>query len=83
MDGTFVEFDLGDGSTFALGPPHGERIMCSGIMFAVADVAAATEKVRASGAIVHTDTTETPVCFVAVCEDPAGNTFMLHRRKAT
>ena len=82
MDGAFVEFDLPDGSTFALGPIRGERIACSGIMFAVPDVAAATERVRAAGGAVHAELFETPVCHISVCADPSGNTFIFHKSKS-
>ena len=62
-----------DGEEFA---PH-----TAGVGFRVADVAAAVEEVRASGAEVI-GIEDTGVCHMGFCKDPDGNTIILHRRYA-
>ena len=77
----WVEFELPDGNTFGLGVleewQHG-----GGVMFAVDDLEAAFDRVRASGATVHYDgIVDTPACEMVWFEDPDGNTMAFHRRK--
>ncbi len=81
MDGAFVEYDLADGATFAIGELQDAWTKSQGIMFSVPDVAAATEKRRAAGHKVEIDSFATTVCFMSICEDPDGNTFLFHKRK--
>ena len=78
---SFVEYDLGDGTTFGLAcMPHREWHTSGGLMFAVPDVAAALERVRATGVKITDEPMETPVCTMAWMEDPDGNYFCLHKR---
>jgi predicted enzyme related to lactoylglutathione lyase len=80
--GSWVEYEFGDGSTFALSTlPGGEWYQTGGAMFAVHDLDAALEAVRATGANVHGQTLETPVCTMVWCNDLEGNSFALHKRK--
>ncbi len=48
---------------------------------AVEDVAAAVEELKAKGVGIAMDTIETPVCWMAVIQDPDGNRILLHQRK--
>jgi predicted enzyme related to lactoylglutathione lyase len=80
--GDFVEYELGNGSTFGLGYIPGTPWHESGgVMFAVDDVAAALERVKNAGSTVLFDTLETPACTMAWATDTEGNSFGLHRRK--
>ena len=45
------------------------------------DVAAAVEELRGKNVPVAMEPIETPVCFMAVVEDPDGNRILLHQRK--
>ena len=79
---TWTEFDLDDGTTFALAQlPDGKFYPTGGAMFAVPDVQAAVEAARAAGATVYVDTMEGPACQSAWCEDSEGNNFAVHKRK--
>ncbi len=78
----WVEFELSDGSTFALAQlPDGEWYPTGGAMFAVPDVQAAVQALREAGAHIYGDVDDTPVCQMAWCGDTEGNNFAVHKRK--
>ena len=52
-----------------------------GVALAVADVGEAVDELRGKGVTIAMDPIETPVCFMAVVEDPDGNKVLLHQRK--
>jgi predicted enzyme related to lactoylglutathione lyase len=52
-----------------------------GIAIAVADVEATVAELQAKGVKVTMDPKEFPPCFIAMVEDPTGNTIWLHQRK--
>jgi len=80
--GSFVEYVLGNGSTFGLGHiPDAPWHESGGVMFAVDDVQAALDRAKSAGAAVIYDTLETPACTMAWVTDTEGNSFGLHRRK--
>jgi predicted enzyme related to lactoylglutathione lyase len=77
-----AEFELEDGTTFGVYQP--EEAQEGGgyvALFAVRDINAAVEHFRANGAELS-DPFETPVCFMSFGEDPDGNNFVIHQRKA-
>jgi predicted enzyme related to lactoylglutathione lyase len=80
-EGSWAEFELADGSAFALGK-HENFPWQPGytILFAVPDVAAAAELVRSLGGKAG-DPGESPVCFMSFGEDTEGNAIVLHHRK--
>jgi predicted enzyme related to lactoylglutathione lyase len=51
------------------------------IALAVDDVAEAIGELRGKGVPIAMETIETPVCWMAVVEDPDGNKILLHQRK--
>lgn len=51
------------------------------VALAVADVGEAVEELRGKGVTIAMDPIETPVCFMAVVEDPDENKILLHQRK--
>ena len=75
----YMEFDAGGTaiSLTALPQLHPNAIPA----LAVDDVAAAVEELRGQGVTIAMDPIETPVCFMAVVEDPDGNKVLLHQRK--
>ena len=78
-----AEFTLADGATFGLWRMHdGSWRPSGGVMFAVPDVKTAADYYRKRGAKIDEYIEETPVCFMAFCEDSEGNSFILHQRKA-
>ena len=78
----FVEFELPDGNTFALAvAPEGQRAPSGGIMFAVPDVEAAVERVKAHGGTFYRNYGG-EMCDSGWCADPDGNPFGVHKRKA-
>jgi predicted enzyme related to lactoylglutathione lyase len=81
MPGAWAEFDLADGSSFAIGK-HDDHPWQPGydIMFAVPDVAAAVELVLSLGGKAG-EPSESPVCHMAFGEDSEGNQLVLHHRK--
>jgi predicted enzyme related to lactoylglutathione lyase len=77
----YVEYDLPDGTTFAIGrDPSAPFVAMGGIMFGVPDAAAARERAVALGAAHHKDYGGGS-CTTAWCTDPDGNAFGLHERK--
>ncbi len=84
-EGMGAEFVFGDDSTFGIWKMDGGS-PGSGIMFRVADVAAAVDELRAKGVQFEGGgdegyVDETPVCFMAFGKDTEGNSFILHQRK--
>ncbi len=79
--GRGAEFTLPDGSTFGVwdGRDFG-KTSGPAVMFAVADIQAAVALFRERGANLG-DPFETPVCFMAVGDDPDGNGVIVHQRK--
>ncbi len=78
------EWVFADGETFGLYKPpedQGEFPVSGGVMFAVADVAAAVAASTARGVSFHGGIEDTPVCQMAFGMDTEGNGFILHRRK--
>ena len=77
-----AEFELADGTTFGLWNP-GDTMPFrpgSGLLFAVEDLAAATTALKAHGVPIQMEH-ESEVCFMTMCEDPDGNSVVLHKRK--
>jgi predicted enzyme related to lactoylglutathione lyase len=81
MPGAWAEFELPDGSAFAIGK-HDNHPWQPGymIMFAVPDVPAAVELVQSLGGKAA-EPGESPVCFMSFAEDTEGNHLVLHHRK--
>ncbi|HTX56947.1 MAG TPA: VOC family protein [Candidatus Acidoferrales bacterium] len=78
---TWVEYELPDGSTFALSKLPGDAWFVSGgAMFAVDDLQAVIDRVRRAGASVHGEAVETASCIMVWCSDVEGNSFALHKR---
>jgi predicted enzyme related to lactoylglutathione lyase len=82
MDGMWAEFELADGSAFAIGKhenfPWQPGYM---VMLAVPDVGEAVALVRSLGGKAG-EPDESPVCFMSFGEDTEGNQLVLHKRKA-
>lgn len=77
----FVEYDLPDGNTFALGvAPEGAHVQCGGAMFAVPDAAAATQRIKDLGGTLYANYGGEH-CTSGWCADPEGNPFGVHQRK--
>lgn len=78
-----AEYDLPDGTTFGLWG-GGEKYMpfqpSNGVLFAVDDLDASVEAVKARG-IESIRQTETPDCRMAMFSDTEGNCVFLHERK--
>jgi predicted enzyme related to lactoylglutathione lyase len=51
------------------------------VALAVDSVGEAVEELRGKGVKIAMDTIESPVCWMAVVEDPDGNKILLHQRK--
>jgi lactoylglutathione lyase len=79
-DGRGAEFTLADGSTFGVWKPD-EPTSGSAVMFAVPDIKTAIPQLRERGAQLS-EPQETPVCSMAFCQDPDGNTVIIHQRKS-
>jgi predicted enzyme related to lactoylglutathione lyase len=77
-----AEYEMRSGPVFGIGK-NGEVPWrpSGGMMLSVDDVAEAARRVSEGGGKVVMESMETPVCFMAWCEDTEGNTFSLHRRK--
>ena len=78
-----IEYDVG--ATTLMIANYGERWkpVTGGTLsaFEVEDVDALTDRVRASGAVIQLEPTDSPVCRFSMILDPDGNVLMLHKRK--
>ncbi len=80
----YVEYDLPDGNTFAIGrDPSAEFVPMGGIMFGVADAEAGRASVEALGGKYHKRYGAGEPCFTEWCTDPDGNYFGLHQKNVT
>ena len=79
--GRGAEFTLADGTTFGVWNPGNGQKNGAIMMFAVNDIQAALSEMRARGAQIA-DPMESPVCHMAFGQDPDGNGFIIHQRKA-
>ena len=82
-----AEWEFADGNSFGLYQTEGHDGAGGGrsgsVMFAVDDVAQAMADAKGRGVKFHDDEiTDTPACHMAFGEDPEGNQFILHHRKA-
>jgi predicted enzyme related to lactoylglutathione lyase len=83
-DHGMVEYDVG-GATLAIGSgapmfrPGGSNVAAA---LEVEDFPAAMRRIAESNVKVTMPATETPVCWMALIEDPDGNPLMIHRRKS-
>jgi predicted enzyme related to lactoylglutathione lyase len=84
--GRLSEWTFADGNSFGLyaAEVEGEIPPNGSVMFAVDDVATAVAAAKARGVkfVVDGEITDTPFCHMAFGEDPEGNQFILHHRKA-
>ena len=80
-----AEYDLPEGAGWGFGPPKlfGGKSSPATVFFAVPDVHAAVERLRAKGIYEITDVIESPVCTMAFVNDANGNALCVHRRKQT
>jgi predicted enzyme related to lactoylglutathione lyase len=80
--GVGAEFELADGTTFGLWNPGDTMPFrpASGLLFAVEDLDAAKAALTAHGVPITMEH-ESPICFMAMCDDPDGNAVVLHKRK--
>ncbi|HEX3550402.1 MAG TPA: VOC family protein, partial [Candidatus Elarobacter sp.] len=79
-----AEYEFSDGTAFGLWNP-GDTMpfqAASGLLFAVDDIGAAVDAVKARGIPVLMEH-ETPVCWMAMIQDTEGNGVVLHKRKTT
>lgn len=80
----YVEYDLPDGNTFAIGrdPSATEFMPTGGIVFGVDDAAALGKRVVELGGtyVKRFGSGEPGACFSEWCTDPDGNVFGLHQR---
>ncbi len=83
--GKWVEYDVGT-SVFALTTIAADRWKPSeqgtAVAFEVDDLDGMVEKLKAGGATFFFETSETPVCWMAIVHDPDGNKVVLHTLKA-
>ena len=82
MDGDHgVEYVLPDGTAFGFGK-YGDEWVASGcVLFTVADVDQARTTVENAGGKLLGDVRDFPKCRALWCEDPDGNSFVMHQRK--
>ena len=80
----YVEYDLPDGNTFAIGrdPSATEFMATGGTVFGVEDAEALGRRVTELGGtyVKRFGTGEPGACFSEWCKDPDGNVFGLHQR---
>jgi predicted enzyme related to lactoylglutathione lyase len=81
--GAGVEYVLPDESAFGVAVmPDGGWYPGGGVMFAVPDVEAAVERVRAAGGTTLSGVLDFPTCATVWCTDTEGNNFALHHLKS-
>ena len=78
-----VEFVLRDGSAFGFGKYSHEKWVPSGcVLFHVDDADAAAQSIASLGGRLLGEVRDFPNCRAQWCEDPDGNSLVLHQRKA-
>jgi predicted enzyme related to lactoylglutathione lyase len=78
----WVEYDLPDGSTFALAhDPQGGWKEGHGLMLGVADRAVTAERAKQLGGTITDRQFESASCGAFECIDPEGNYVYFHQRK--
>ena len=76
-----AEFILHDGFAFGVGAYSGGEWRPSGcVLFAVPDVEAAAARITGLGGKLEGDVKTFPSCRAQWCQDPDGNSFVLHQR---
>ena len=81
LDDTWAEFEIKPGTLVI---SQGDVFSEPGggvVALAVEDVKAALEELKRAGVHVHWDFHETPVCYMAIVEDPDNNRLIIHPRK--
>ena len=80
----WVEYDLGE-STFAITTTdmgHTPGAKGAVVAFEVSDLEAFVHKMKERAVTLVTEIFDTPVCRMAVIEDPDGNHITIHKRKS-
>jgi predicted enzyme related to lactoylglutathione lyase len=79
----YVEYDLPDGNTFAIGrdPDATEFMPTGGIVFGTTEAEALGKRVQELGGTYIKRFGSGDPCFSEWCSDPDGNVFGLHQRK--
>ncbi len=80
----WVEYDLPGGGCIAITTvtDHAPAANAGGtIAFEVDDLPALIADLKAKGVAVPADNIESPVCRMAICLDPDGNSIILHKLK--
>ena len=79
----YVEYDLPDGNTFAIGrdPSATEFVPTGSIVFGVEDAESLGKRVVELGGTYEKRFGSGDPCFSEWCRDPDGNYFGLHQRK--
>jgi predicted enzyme related to lactoylglutathione lyase len=83
-DGSWIEYDLG-GETLAISTANDmwqPSEQGTSVALEVEDFDAAIRKLKVAVIRFALEPTETPVCHVAVVQDPDGNKLMIHKQKA-
>lgn len=81
--GKWVEYDVG-GAVLALtniNPRWTPSDQGTAVAFEVDDLDAILHTVKSSGAPVYMDKMESPVCWLAIVQDPDANKVVLHKLK--
>jgi predicted enzyme related to lactoylglutathione lyase len=83
--GMWVEYDLGNSGTFAIGC-YGDVWKPSSdgtcVAFEVDDLDAEISRLKSKGIKFVMEAMDTPVCRFAILPDPDGNQVMIHKRKS-
>ncbi len=80
--GHWVEYDIGHG-TLSIGKAPGWSPTSDGcsVGLEVEDFDSAISELQAAGVPFKMDAFETPVCHMAMVNDPDGNVIIIHKRK--
>ena len=80
----WVEFDLPGGGCLAITSVTGDEPRADGatIAFEVDDLPATIADLKSKGVTFKAENIESPVCRMAVCLDPDGNSIILHKLKS-
>lgn len=83
-NGHWIEYDIGPG-TLGIGRYGDFQPSSDGCIVAleVEDFAGAIAELKAAEIPIHMEPMETPICHMAIVEDPDGNRLMIHRRKSS
>lgn len=86
LDGKWIEYGIGNKDTLAIASISDTWLPSdqgTGVALEMEDFDAAIRELKEAGATFAWDAFESPVCHMAIVQDPDGNKIIIHKLKAS